>query len=44
MQEVGLPLLHDLQQIPLREADQGVEGDPEAGEVLEVEVDPQLGE
>lgn len=41
---MGLPLLHDLPQIPLREADLGVEGDLEEGEVLEVEVGPQLEE
>jgi hypothetical protein len=41
---VGLPLLHDLPQIPLRRADLGVGGDLEEGEVLEVEEGPQLGE
>lgn len=44
MQGVGLPLLHDLPQIPLRRADLGVGGDLEEGEVLEVEEGPQLGE
>lgn len=44
MQGVGLHLFHDLPQTPLRGADLGVEGDPEEGEVLEVEVGPQLGE
>lgn len=44
MQGVGLHLFHDLPQIPLRGADLGVGGDPEEGEVLEVEVGPQLGE
>lgn len=41
---MGLPLLHALQLRPLRGADQRVGGDPEAGEVLEVEVVPQRGE
>lgn len=41
---VGLPLLHALQRRPPRGADQRVGGDPEAGEVLEVEAVPQLGE
>lgn len=41
MQGVGLHLFHDL---PLRGADLGVGADPEEGEVLEVEVAPQLGE
>lgn len=44
MQGVGLPLLHDLAQIPLKGADLGVGVDPEEGEVLEVEEGPQLGE
>ena len=44
MQGVGLPLLHDLPQIPLRRADLGVGGDLEEGEVLEVAEGPQLGE
>lgn len=41
---MGLHLFHDLPQIPLRGADLGVVGDPEEGEVPEVEVVPQLGE
>lgn len=44
MQGAGLPLLHDLPQIPLMGEGPGVEGDPEEGEVLEVEVDLPLGE
>lgn len=43
MQGVGLHLFHDLPQTPLRGAALGVGGDPEEGEVLEVEVAPQLG-
>lgn len=41
---MGLPLLQDLPQIPLRGADLGVGEDLEEGEVLEVEEGPQLGE
>lgn len=44
MEGAGLPLLHAPQLRPQRGADQGLEGDPEEGEVLEVGVVPQLGE
>lgn len=44
VQGAGLPQLHALQLRPLKGADLGVGGDREEGEVLEVEVAPQLGE